>query len=329
MKTYWMSAIITLCFLLFSVTLSGCVTANKPNIPFTEPISGLNYIEKKNPLLATEFRKLPEIQDGLNKEEKAAIERLSQLYRIQQLEFDDAFNKMYEIGLPEQRKYCSTLQALFWIAMERSFSKENNPVNPYSLDSLLNEAWTFRPRISLKMINKIVASIKDPEIRTNYEKWIIEKKKYISFNLANHAKFSPDIFEEWVHKKIKELKNKLWNNYNVVLDRLNSPELIDFYVTKHIGYSNYWDILGYDRYGSGDSYYVFKNRSGDCLYISEFIVQALRKNGYRAYVEKKSALRCVDAWHAVCVFESHGKKYIIDDGKPNKSGIMKYDDYLE
>jgi hypothetical protein len=252
LSAHSMLSTIISCVLLLSMALSGCGTISKPNTPFAEPIDELNYIEKKNPLLAMEIRKLPDILDGLNNDERKALQRLSEIYAAQTSDFESAFAEMYKIGLPEHRKYCSPLQALLWIAMESSFSKEKNPIKPYALSNLLDEAWIFDPKLSAH---------------------------------------------------------------------------VDFYVKKQINYSNYWEIPGYSG-NIGNPHYVFKYKKGDCLYTSAFIVEALRRNGYSAWIEKMPPLRSVDSFHAVCVLEIQGEKYIIDDGKEGyKRGIMKYDEY--
>jgi hypothetical protein len=327
MRTHSMCSTITSCFLLLSMALSGCVTISKPNTPFAEPIPELNYIENKNPLLAKELKKLPDILDGLNNEERKALQRLSEIYAAQTSDFERAFGEMYKIGLPEHRKYCSPLQALLWIAMESTFSKEKNPINPYALSNLLNEAWSFYPRLSLQKLEEIVGTIKDPEIRKDFEKDIIAKDKYLAYRLITRIEYSPELFPESVTQKLSELKsNSPWSNYNEVLDRLNSPELVDYYVRNQIDYANYWEILGYSG-NVGSPHYVFKYKKGDCLYISAFVVEALRRNGYSAWIDKMPPLRSSDSFHAVSVFEIQGEKCIIDDGRGFKRGIIKYDQY--
>jgi len=326
LSAHSMLSTIISCVLLLSMALSGCGTISKPNTPSAEPIDELNYIEKKNPLLAMEIRKLPEILDGLNNDERKALQRLSEIYAAQTSDFESAFAEMYKIGLPEHRKYCSPLQALLWIAMESSFSKEKNPIKPYALSNLLDEAWKFDPKLSPQMIQEIVPTIRDPEIRKDFEKDITNKYKHLDYRLRTRIEYFPELFPDWVPQKLKELKSDSpWSDYNEVLARLNSPELVDFYVKKQINYSYAREIPGYDS-NRGDPYYVFKYKEGDCLYTSAFIVEALRRNGYSAWIEKRSPARLVDSFHAVCAFEIQGKKYIIDDGGI-KAGIRRYDQY--
>jgi hypothetical protein len=314
-------------FLYLPFLFLGCVTANNPNIPFSKPIDEILYIELHNPLFAKELRKLPEIQDGLTKEEKKGLKQLSDLYRSKPAKFDAAFKEMYDTGLPEYRKYCSPLQALFWISVKYSFSIHENLVKTYNMNNLLNQAWTFTPQMSPEQIKRIVASIKDDDIRAEYQNKIKENNKYIISALMNYASHSPEIFENWAHEELKKNRNNnSWNDYDTVLDRLNSPELVHYYVKKLIRYSNFWEIPGYTK-EFGQPRYVFKNKAGDCLYTSSFIVEALKRNGYSAWVEKKPPLRSVDAWHAVGVFNNNGTKYIIDDGRMFPRGIKLYHQY--
>ena len=53
---------------LIAVALAfvGCATPTKPNLPYSGPIPQLDKIVQRNFLLATELRKLPELQDGLS-----------------------------------------------------------------------------------------------------------------------------------------------------------------------------------------------------------------------------------------------------------------------
>ncbi len=307
--------------------LASCLTATRPNTPFAGPVAEIRSLEPANPLLAVELRKLPEVRDGLTPAERTALARLARLYETDPSGFDAAFREMVQVGIPERRAYCTPLQALFWVAMERPVSGGNNPIRPYGLANLLEEAWTFQPRIPPDVRDRILASIKEPKLRKAYERDFKERRPHVMTTLLAHIKFAPQLFGPWVPGKLEELRqNDPWQDYDAVLERLNAPELVHVYVREQIAYANYWDIRGYNRH-AGDARYVFKNKRGDCLYISAFVAEALRRNGYSAWVEKKPALRATDSWHAVCVFKENGQKYIIDDGKRSKHGIMRYEDY--
>jgi hypothetical protein len=125
--------------------LSGCTSfgPTKPNLVYQGPYPGKYYeLAQKNPLLAQELGKLPEIQDGISSNEAVALEKLAKLYNKDQAAFDIAFAKMYQVGIPAVRKYCSALQALFWLLEKKQY--ENTKILSLSLYELLNEAW-YKP----------------------------------------------------------------------------------------------------------------------------------------------------------------------------------------
>jgi len=110
---------------------------------FLEVKSILAEISSQNPLVAIELGKLPELQDGVTSEERKALEDVAQIYNTNPDVFNEAFEQMYRVGLPETRRYCSPLQALFWLAEDDELNEQNDPLINYSLENLLNSAWIF------------------------------------------------------------------------------------------------------------------------------------------------------------------------------------------
>lgn len=136
--SYMLGIFISLCI--------GCTTLTKPNPINQDPVSiGLSKLEKRNSLLGKELRKLPELQDGLSPPEAFALERIWELYKINPASFDSAFEKIYQVGLPEKRKYCSPLQAIFWLAeddkLDRSIVQGGYELSVF-LNLLLVNAWS-------------------------------------------------------------------------------------------------------------------------------------------------------------------------------------------
>lgn len=66
--------------------------------------------------MAEEIGKLPELLDGFSSEEDVALEIIVDAYRKNTTGFNDVFQKMNAVSIPSVRKYCSPLQALFWLA---------------------------------------------------------------------------------------------------------------------------------------------------------------------------------------------------------------------
>ncbi len=326
-KAHSYKVIVLLAAIVLQVSLTSCAKPNKPNVPVTGPINELEYITGNNTELANEIKKLPEIQDGIDLDDRAGLNTLSSFYKENEAAFNIAFSEMKNVGLPDYRKYCSPLQAIFWLAMRDQLSAMEESINPFNLEYLLDRAWVYAPVFGSASSSKIIDSCNDPEMREKLRKRVNENPELASEIIINEVTTSPEKFADWAIQLVeRNYKKHKWSNFDEVLDRLNSPELVHYYVLNQITYQYYWYIKDY-KYYSGDARYVFNNKKGECMYISEFIAKALRTNGYRAWMEKKPPIG-LGNWHAVCAFEDKGKKYIIDDGKhhPTKK-ILRYDEY--
>lgn len=89
------------------------------------------------PELFQELQLLPELKETDMKDNEV-IEDIA--YLALNPEYRPAFESMLMIGIKGQRKYCTPLQALLWIAYDREFD-EYNPLIDYSLEKLINDAW--------------------------------------------------------------------------------------------------------------------------------------------------------------------------------------------
>jgi hypothetical protein len=128
-----------LIFLGFIIA-TGCAATTKPNPAYTGLFpASFDKLAINNPLLAQELGKLPEIQDGVSEKDVLALERICVLYHENQKNFDSAFQQMYGLGYPNVRKFCSPLQALYWLAMDDKLKQID--ISNYTLAGLLNEAW--------------------------------------------------------------------------------------------------------------------------------------------------------------------------------------------
>jgi hypothetical protein len=100
----------------------------------------LDEIQTADPKLAAEIEKLPEVRDGVSDDDLEAVEDIYILSTTGSPGTKEAFELMYAEGIPAARPYCTPLQALLWIAYDHEFDGYN-PINPYSLDKLLQTAW--------------------------------------------------------------------------------------------------------------------------------------------------------------------------------------------
>ncbi|MBW1996072.1 MAG: hypothetical protein JRI77_16735, partial [Deltaproteobacteria bacterium] len=225
---------------------SGCASSgpSKPNIPFSGNScpSILNNLHENNPLLAEELGKLPELQDGISVNENYALAKLIKLYDENPNAFNKAFEEMYLIGIPEVRKYCSPLQALFWLAEDGKLDDARDILKEYSLQKLLRTAWDFQfesINLSEEQISIIIDNMKDKEMQKLFLRHKNDKK-YLEKLIITNYKYQPRIFKRKARVIIKEVKsgNKdlRWKDFDIVTDRLNSPELLDYYERHVIRY---------------------------------------------------------------------------------------------
>lgn len=331
----WLSIISAL--LLFSI---GCAT--KPNPLYRGPLPDkFNTIAQRNPLLAKELRKLPEFQDGISEKEAAALEEWIEFYDSNPSAFDKAFKKMYQVGLPDVRKYNSPLQALFWLIEDGKLSEESAPLGDYSLEKLLKEAWVFKVsyvlpihvanKISQEDVDRIVAGIKSED-----EKKYFQNLRESKFNIYSPGikSFLSNLYRENPHQFSDESKRILdelfadyldylrheeekvkrrWKDFDTVTDRLNAPELIDYYTKKNFTYDEYkGDMVSDQR--------VFKSKKANCYDTSQFIAYSLQKSGYPTsllWVESHT-----DIGHIIVSFKNKGEKFLIDNGTVYPKGII-------
>ena len=221
-----------------------------PNEPYSGPYpSAFNELADKNPLLAQELAKLPELQDGISEDEVRTLENLVKLYDAYPDKFDNTFKKMYETGIPKVRKYCSPLQALFWMAEEGKNKEITRLIINYSLRSLLKKAWGdfsdqdithYKNRyldISQEQAKQIVASLDSNEqnIYAGIDPRLIKKMILIRYD-KSHVYFPREqrkIIQDSIRVSEKYLK---WNHPEIIMERLNAPELLDFYIDRNISY---------------------------------------------------------------------------------------------
>jgi hypothetical protein len=325
-------------FLFFSLHLLGCAAfgPTQPNLPYAGKAypAVLNELAQTNPLFVNELGKLPELQDDLSEKEISALNNIIELNRKYPDNFEDVFNLMYQVGIPEIRKYCSPLQALFWLAEEGNVISLNDIVIAYSLEKLLDRAWIFKPSMfkSKNELLEIIAGINNDAKKIIY---LMDLKYY---DLAEMQAFlfidyknNPKMFSKNSRTKIEKgmamgnLKSK-WDNFDVVVERLNSPELLDYY-ERHV--LRYKYQRGYGE-GPAQAKRVFKNKYGHCAQFTAFTVYILQKAGYEAhrYIAANPALKSPRGnYHRACLFMVKGKKYIMDNGRHIPIGIVRFEDY--
>ena len=116
-----------------------------------------------------------------------------------------------------------------------------------------------------------------------------------------------------------------WNDYETVTDRLNSPELVNYYQRIRLVYES---KAGKRDPFEGNAHSLFVSNVGNCYDHSVFGAYFLEKAGYKTSVVGVHPSQ--PRYHVVCQYEVDGKNYFIDNGRPDKffrRGIIPKEEY--
>ena len=274
-------------------------------------------IAKKNSLLALELAKLPEVKKDISKKGIESLKNILALYEIDPLAFNKAFDQMHKEGIPEIRKFCTPLQALFWLSGKVQFSKQDNPLLNYDLESLLNKAWGIHGIVLPEEdVKKILAG-------RVYVEDIRDMKAVLSKLSTDSSIFRNSSY-------LKEVQEK-WSNLEVVTGRLNSPRLIFKYIKPNIYYPN--SIRGSAPTSIEQT---FKSRVGTCGSQALFVHYCLEKAGYDSVVirynctvdfcgpkRERMSYTNPTPYHWTAAFKEGGAIYQIDGGRHYMGGPYK------
>jgi len=260
----------------------------KPNTINTE-YPGYQHLAANNLLLANEIGKLPEIQDGVSESELYALEHIVGIHKEIPKDFDDTFERMYQVGKPDVRKYCSPLQAVFWIFESERADDARGILKHYSLDELLHTAWPSKKSVLTEYQTlDIIDGMKNKKERKEYQEWYsrIGNSKKLWAHLLTEYLVEPEKFSEkgqrmlaTLMKPPKPLKEEEWEDFNTVVERLNAPKLIHYY-TSHAFTFYFAGFVPKETPASA----IFYNKKGACYEYALFIEFCLDKAGYKAHI---------------------------------------------
>jgi hypothetical protein len=302
----------------------------KLNTPYSEKLTdNLNKLEQWNPIVAKEIRKLPEIQDGVSDFEAKAIDELVEIYSETGYSFDNAFEQMYQVGKPEVRKFCSPLQALFWLVVDKKVEITKETVADYSLEKLLNNAWNFSKKpiyLSEEQISVVIDNITDQSMKKLYLENKHDKDFLLRLITINY-KSKRHIFNykaKKIIKNAKELRDKgsQWADFNTVVERLNDPNLIDYYELRNFSYEFY-----ISNFNGTHPEGIFKRSKGNCVAYTTFTIHCLKKAGYFATHEMVPGI--VSTYHITTIYKDNGDWFIIDNSRKNVGHVGPFSSLQE
>jgi hypothetical protein len=275
--------------------------------------NNLALLGHSNSHLADELAKLPEICKYKTNSSRLALDNLLKIYRFAPDCFDLMFAAMDTIGLPCHRNYCSPLQALFWLIQDEkqkvsgillglniakttglngncrpqlasapdTVSAENNPAGSdphYTLEKILDAAWNGESRLMPgSAIHKIIRRI---QAKAESEEYMMLLKRRTDRQLQSY------IMDDFLRKKeifsVKDwdaidiaLQQSRWKLFYTVADRLNSPELISYYINQYFFFR---------KTPASGVYSTFFNKNAQCTDAAYFTQFMLKRAGYKTFM---------------------------------------------
>lgn len=278
----------------------------------------LNEIGSQNQLLALELGKLPELQDGVDQDDLVALRVIQSVYQEHPTSFDAAFTEMYKVGKPGVRRYCSPLQAVYWLAEDGYLEHNSRTIRNYSLYELLDLTWSTGTSLSGKSCLKIIHGYRDESYKAEMIQALEEASpKEIQGYVFQAYQHDPEKFtteaRALIEQEIRNLySNARWTEFEMVTRRLNAPELVDWY-TQH--------IINYEmRMYIGDektNEQVFQTGKANCMDESQFISYLLKRSGYPSgviWVRSQSP-----EGHGIAYYKVDSEIYIMDNGTVYRS----------
>lgn len=279
--------------LAFIVGCSATVPVKAPNI---SALYRVPILQKQLPPLADKSR--PLTQEPLSEQAQVAFQRLFGVNRTLALEAGRL--PSFQNGIKEKEV----------LALTRFTELVQNatPEQKANLESLLS--------IGLKDSRRYSSPLEAIF-------WILEKDDY---DRNNQVLLLP--LEELLDKAWDFSDQTKWEDFDIVTERLNAPELVNYYERRRFIYNTEHSSRNVTPS------YVFKRNTGTCTPITVFTVYCLQKGGYKASkinVQKLNVQQPSHGYgHVVCLFDVNGRKYILDNGRPDKflrRGIIPLEQY--
>jgi hypothetical protein len=280
-------------------------------------------IGNHNRLLADELAKLPELGKLRIGSSGRALANLFRIYRFAPNRFDRMFLRMNTVGRQQSRKYCAPLQAWFWMIQDEKWRrsgmllglrlgttrtvegyrlpslqmKKRQPSDgeeailkepDYTLIKILDAAWSGETELMFGVtIHQIIAGIRGNSEAEEYTR--LEKHH-------SDAQLQGYIMDDYLKKKEifsgqdwaiigAAINRSRWKQFYTVADRLNSPELVSYYIDNYFFFRK--------RPASG-VYFTFFEKKAQCTDAAYFAQFMLERAGYRTFM--RSVKWSEDPW---------------------------------
>ena len=151
--------------------------------------------------------------------------------------------------------------------------------------------------------------------------WIAYDREFDGYNPLNNYSLTKLMNDAWKNTTTsKTYQSESWANFDEVVDRLNSPSLINLWV---------FDNLQFDLSrlkNVGDPKTTFKLKKGVCRHYAMFATECLLKGGYET--KNLTVTWGIDEGHTVSVLSNDSKLWVVmDSTRRNIQG--PYETYAE
>ena len=279
----------------------------KNDVNFEELNKLLFKLYLDNEILAYELGKLPEFQDTISNQEIQALKKLLITYNNFPQKFNYAFNQMNQLGIAHVRRFNSPLQALFWLFSDGYIDEAEAIILDYTLKDLLYAAWLLKHTNHLNRwkwrteeAKKLFNGCIDHDLREKIISFHKKNKGATDYIIALSEQY-PDSFTYTFKPFESELykQNNRWDKFEEVVDRVNSPELVHYYIMSEYSFS-----FKIQRNPKS----TFRSKSGTPDSIARFGEFLLKKNGYKTFIKR------VTVHGSLCAKKHTGSGIVLDNG---------------
>ncbi len=249
-----------------------------------------------------ELQRLPELSEYKTENSRKALENLRRIYEFSPDRFNTLFNAMDAEGIKDSRRYCTPLQGVFWMIQDGKLdrtgallglritcvqgvdclpkleSRADDSAPEYHLSKILDEAWNGEAESKLSVnIRQVIDKI---QTKSGTEEYARLKKRHSTQQLVGY------VMEDYIKQKEMfdtqdwatiqgALDQSRWKNFYTVADRLNSPEVINYYINRYFFFR---------KTPSAGVYFTFLNNKAQCTDAAYFTVFMLNRAGYKTFI---------------------------------------------
>jgi hypothetical protein len=268
----------------------------------------LKEIFLSNELLAIELGKIPEFQRSIKDKDLIALNRFLSLYRTHHTELDNFFDQIYFIGKPEIRRFNAPLQALFWLIKDERRDDIISIIRGSNLEDLLETSWVLlytehlhRWRWRNIQARMLFDSCLDDNIKRKIEVFFYKNNGATDY-IISLAEQHPDKFAHAFQSfnKNLSLQRNRWKNFKAVLDRINAPELVHYYIIKNFNFES-------SLFSKPEETFLKKSGNSHALAILGELF--LKQNGYNTFV------RTIQIPDSPCATEHSGSGIVLENNE--------------